>query len=338
MTLHQTLRAAPAKTNDLLAQLADTSNAAVKTREKLLAELRVELQSYTDLESEHLIPVLRKHEETKGLVAEAIKGTKALRSKLAELEAAPKDGDGFLEKLGELRAGFQQHLRDERKELLPVIAKVLEAEEASTVAANIEAGIAEAEAAKRAEGKASRDAARQARDAAEAEAEAERAAVRVQKAAERSARAAVDRAAKIVEVEAASSEETVRQIAGTLTAGVAQAATSTKEALGTYRESAQAVTEDLRAVTASSSVSARGLAEAGSAWSEWLSEAARINAEATRRLLGCRTLQQLAEAQRDYGSSVMRNWMATSARVLNVSQQAARQAAKPLDGRLNPNG
>lgn len=337
MTLQQTLKAAPARTTELLAKLADTTNGAVKTREKLLAELRDELQRYIDLENQHLLPVLRKHDETKGLVADATAGAKALRARLAELEAAPKDGDAFIEKLAELRKGFQQHLRDERNELLPAITKALDAEEANTLAAGIEAGMAAADDAKREEAKEARDAARQAREAADARAEAERTAARAQKAAAQSAKAAVDQAASAVQREAAAAQDAGRQIAQTVTSRVEQAATSVSGALGTYRNSAQEAAEDLRAIASASSVSTRGLGEIGSAWNDWLNKAARTNAETARRLLQCRTLQQVAEAQRDYGSSVMRNWMEANARVLQAAQQTARQALKPLGGRLDPN-
>ena len=226
MTLHQTLKLAPARTNELLARLADTSNNAVKTREKLLPELSTELQLYIELESQHLVPVLRKHEATKGLVADLAGGTKALRARLAELEAAPKDGDAFLEKLTELRQVFQKHLRDERSELLPAVSKALEAEEAQTLAASIEATIAEAGNAKREEAKEARDAGRQAREAADAEAKAERTAARAQKAAEQNVREVIDRVANIGQLEAAAAQDAGHQITQAMTGGVEQATTS----------------------------------------------------------------------------------------------------------------
>ena len=56
-----------------------------------------------DLEERHLFPVLRKHAETKELVAGAIKDNKELRAALAELDALPKNDEAFLAKLAELR-------------------------------------------------------------------------------------------------------------------------------------------------------------------------------------------------------------------------------------------
>lgn len=151
MTLRQTIQAAPAKANEIIGKLANTSNQALKTRESLFAELSDELTRYVEVEEKHLLPLLRKHAGTKTVAADAAKGSKELRARLAELAAAPKNEDAFLEKLAELKKGFQSHVRDERKQLLPAVLKALDDEEAAEVAARIEAAAAEAENAKREE-------------------------------------------------------------------------------------------------------------------------------------------------------------------------------------------
>ena len=58
MTLRTLMQAGPAKANELFARLAETSDGAVKTRERLFAELKAELEAHTDLEEQHLFPVL----------------------------------------------------------------------------------------------------------------------------------------------------------------------------------------------------------------------------------------------------------------------------------------
>ena len=87
------MQAGPVKANDLFVRLSDTSDGAVKTREKLFAELKAELELHAGLEEQHLFPVLRRNAETKEIVTEAIKDNKELRAKLAELEALPKNDD-----------------------------------------------------------------------------------------------------------------------------------------------------------------------------------------------------------------------------------------------------
>src|SRR3981081_4368956 len=119
MTLRTLMQAGPAKANELFARLLETSDGAVKTRERLFTELKAELELHTNLEEQHLFPILRRHAETKDLVADAMKDNKELRVKLTELEALPKNGDDFPERLKELQKTFRQHARDDKRELLP---------------------------------------------------------------------------------------------------------------------------------------------------------------------------------------------------------------------------
>src|SRR5215217_5983625 len=150
-TIRQLLQTSPAKANELLAKLVDTSDTAVKTREKLFAELKAELELLAALEEEHLFPVLRRHKETKALVTEALNDNKQTRKLVAELEQTPKESDEFATKVAELRKVFQQSVRDDKNELLPAILKALSDEEAQTIVEKIEAEKAEIEEARRAE-------------------------------------------------------------------------------------------------------------------------------------------------------------------------------------------
>src|SRR4051794_17869254 len=169
-TIRQLIQTSPTKANELFAVLADTSNNAVKTRERLLGDLKSELELLAKLEEEHLFPVLRKHKETKELVTAALNDNKETRKLLTELEQTPKGSEEFAPKVAELRKVFQQSVRDERKELLPAVLKALSDEEAQAVVENIEAGKAEIEQAKRAEAEQRRAQARQEREQAEREA------------------------------------------------------------------------------------------------------------------------------------------------------------------------
>jgi hypothetical protein len=49
-TIRQLLQTAPAKANELLAKLVDTSDTAIKTRERLFSDLKVELELLATLE------------------------------------------------------------------------------------------------------------------------------------------------------------------------------------------------------------------------------------------------------------------------------------------------
>jgi stress response protein YsnF/iron-sulfur cluster repair protein YtfE (RIC family) len=161
------MQAGPAKVNELFARLSETSDGAVKTREKLFSELKAELELHTSLEEQHLFPVLRRNAETKGLVADAIRDNKELRAKLTELEALPKNDEAFPEQLKDLQKTFRQHARDDKRELLPAVQRALSEEQVQNVTEKMEASLAEAEQAKQEEAEERRAKARQEREEAE---------------------------------------------------------------------------------------------------------------------------------------------------------------------------
>ena len=167
MTLRSLMQAGPAKANELFAKLSETSMGAVKTRERLFGELKAELEFHTNLEEQHLFPVLRRNPETKELVADAIRDNKELRAKLVELDGIAKSDPAFSELLTDLQKTFRQHARDDRKELLPAVQRALSDEQVQGVTEKMEAGIAEAEQAKLDEAEDRRLKARQEREQAE---------------------------------------------------------------------------------------------------------------------------------------------------------------------------
>src|SRR5215211_1607226 len=168
-TIRQLIQSSPARANELFAKLVDTSVNAGKTRERLFGELKEELELFASLEEQHLFPILRKHKDLKDLVREALNDNKATRKLLTELDHTPKDSEEFTARVADLRRVFQQHVRDEKKELLPAILKALSDEEAEAVVESIEAGKAEIEEARRAEAEERRAEARRERERAEAE-------------------------------------------------------------------------------------------------------------------------------------------------------------------------
>ncbi|EYD71514.1 hypothetical protein Rumeso_04915 [Rubellimicrobium mesophilum DSM 19309] len=371
MTLRQTIQAAPAKTTELITKLAATSNQALKTRESLFADLTEELTRYVEIEEQHLLPLLRKHPETKDLAAQALKGNKDLRAALAKLAGMPKDNDAFLAELAELNKGFQQHVRNETKDLLPAVLKALSDDEAGALAASMEGAVAEAEQAKRdAKREEAAQAKRQAEEAEQA-AEAQRAEVRAQKAAEReekreeaaqakrqaeeveqaaeaqravvraqqataqSARESTEKVVEIVGRGAASLQDSARQVTTSLTERVQEIASEARDAMAVYNGSSEPFAGDLQAIRASSAVSRGAVLEVGTAWAEWLGRATRANAEMSQQLIQCRSVKQAAELQQQFVGTVMRNWMESSTKMLQITQRASQDALAPLDGRLS---
>ena len=289
MSLRTVMQAGPAKANELFARLLDTSDGAVKTREKLFTELKTELELHTNLEEQHLFPVLRRNAETKGLVPDAIKDNRELRAKLAELEALPKNDEAFPERLKELQKTFRQHARDEKRELLPAVQRALSEEQAQGVAEKIEAGVAEAEQARQDELDERRLKARQAQE------EAER---RVHDAAEVVTRAATAAQTSVLRV--AKGATTSTQRIGTEVLGVTD----------TYME----------ALSALPGVAVSAMTEARSAWIEWMSQTMRVGARISQELM-----LQSAEQQRRFVADAAQRWMEHNARILQITNQAAQE-------------
>jgi stress response protein YsnF len=220
MNFRTMMQSGPAKAIELFSRLADTSDGAVKTRERLFAELKAELELHSSLEEQHLFPILRKNAETRDLVADAIRDNKELRAKLTELEALPKNDPAFAERVTELQKAFRQHARDEKKELLPAVQRALSDEQVQDVTERMEAGLAEAEQAKQDEAEERRARLRQEREQAEftarqAELRVEQAqtAERERAAAEQRARAEARRVADVAAMPAKAVGETARLVA-----------------------------------------------------------------------------------------------------------------------------
>jgi hypothetical protein len=171
MTLRTLMQAGTAKANELFTRLADTSDGALKTRERLFAELTAELEAHTDLEEQYLFPVLRKHAETKELVAGAIRDNKELRAALAELGQLPKNDESFLARLAELRKVFRQHARDDTKALLPAVQRALSDEQVQGITQKMQTSLAETEQAKHDQAEEKRTIARRERAQAEQQAQ-----------------------------------------------------------------------------------------------------------------------------------------------------------------------
>lgn len=124
-TIQQLMQTGLVKANEIFAKLVDTSAAAVKTRDRLVSDLKVELERHAEFEEQRLFPVLREHKETKDLVARALKDSEQMRTLFGEIERTPKDSEVFVTNVAEFRDLFQRRFRDDSNEILPAVTKVL---------------------------------------------------------------------------------------------------------------------------------------------------------------------------------------------------------------------
>jgi hypothetical protein len=358
MNFRTLMQAGPAKANELFARLAETSDGALKTREKLFTELKSELELHTSLEEQHLFPILKRNAETKGLVADAIKDNKELRAKLAELEVLPKNEETFPERLKELQKTFRQHARDDKRELLPAVQRALSEEQVQDVAEKMEATVAEAEQAKQDEAEERRAKARQEREKVEQHAEQQEAAAEQaaqneveQKRAEvqhkrdladiqaeqeamaprtqSEARHPVPEATETTARTAGAAKANVLRVAESATDGAQRVGAELRGAVGAYTEAALAMMPDAARIAASQPGRAIGsMTEIRSAWMEWLGQMTRAGTQISQDLL-----RQTAEQQQRFAVIAIQNWVDHSARVMQITQEGLRSfASRPTAG------
>ena len=115
--------------DELFAKILSVSpNAENERTEECFVKLSEELELHTEGEETILYPVLLKFDETKELIAEAYEEHDIVNNLLAELEEMPSTDTAWLDKVKELQANVEHHVREEEDELFPKVEKLLDVE------------------------------------------------------------------------------------------------------------------------------------------------------------------------------------------------------------------
>jgi len=326
MTNKKYSQTSPDKANELFAKLLDTSNNAVKMRERLFSDLKEELELLANLQEQHLFPVLRKHKEMQDLLREAINDNRETSALLAEIERMPKNDSAFVGKISELKKVFQQHIRDDKKELLPAVLKVLSDEEAEAVVEKIEGELAEIEETKRAETEQRRTEAKRAQVQIES----------VQQVAEGmagSVRAGAEGAQRV----ASTVRDAVQTGLGTASE-IAQRSTDQALQLFSFsgrdtRDLADQASRNLQAIAQSGTVLARGVQDVSQQWMSMTQDRFQKNLDGFNALTRCRSVPDAVAIQ----SSIVRNnleqMLENSRRLAEHSMRIAEEASRTISSR-----
>ncbi len=306
-------RTPPVKANELFEKLLATSDAALKMRERLLGDLKEELELLARLQEQHLFPVLRQHGML-DLVQEAIRDNEETSTLLAQLQRTPKNDAGFLSQVAELRKVFQQHIRDDKKELLPAVLKVLSDEEANAVVEKVEDDMAQNQEAKRAE-------TRQTREQAET----------VQRVTEGMAdtlRVGVEGAQTVVRT----LQETV-QTSFEAVSNIARRSTDQSVQLLGPADAQDLVgqaTENLRAVTQSSTALVRGMQDVSREALELSQKRLHTNLDGLNQLARCRSLADFVAAQSFLLRENLEQTLNNSRRLAELTLQVTDEATRTV--------
>ena len=117
----------------LLEKIVDTSERAVKSRERLFDEIKTELTIHARIEEKHLYPRLKKEPELKDLEKHAEQEHREVKEMLAAIAKLPVEADEFIEKIKALTSSVQDHVEEEEQEIVPKAEKVLGKDECDRV-------------------------------------------------------------------------------------------------------------------------------------------------------------------------------------------------------------
>lgn len=139
MDIYALLKQDHEKVKELLNKLDETGDGAVKTREKLFAQLKQELTVHSEAEEKTFYDALKEAEETHEIVLEGVEEHHVASALLTELDAMPKDDERWGAKLSVLKENVTHHIEEEEKELFKKARKVLDAAQAEEIAKRMEA-------------------------------------------------------------------------------------------------------------------------------------------------------------------------------------------------------
>jgi hypothetical protein len=305
----------PDKANELFEKLLATSDTAVKTRERLFVDLKEELELLASLQEEHLFPVLRRH-GMGDLLQEASNDNDQTSALLAELEALPKNSAAFLGKVAELRRIFQQHIRDDRKELLPTVLKVLSDEEANAIAETVEDEMASIDEMKRADTRRAREQGEAVQRVTEDVADTLRAGLE-------SAQTMAQAMQEAVESSFGAFSELTRRASGQ---GLQIFGRPEGDTLGLSEEAAN----NLRAAAKSSTALARGVQDVSREVVDRSQKRLQRNLDGLQALARCRSMTDVVEVQSSLLRDNLEQTMENSRRIAELTIQMADEAVRSV--------
>jgi len=308
-------QAPPDKANRLFDKLLATSDNAVKARERLLAELKEELELLASLQEEHLFPVLTRH-GMQELVRDAINDNQETAALLTELERIPKNDAEFINKVTALRRAFQQHIRDDRNELLPAVLKVLSDEEANAIAETVEDEMANIDETKRAEARRSREQSEAVQRVTEDVADTLRAGVE-------SAQTMAQAMQEAVSNSFSALSELARRSTG-------QPLPLVSRPEGEIQGLTEEAAHNLRAVAQSSTALARGLQEVSREVVTRSQQRLQRNLDALQALARCRSMTDFVEVQSLLLRDNLEQTVENSRRLAELTIQMADEATKTV--------
>jgi len=132
-SIYDVLHRDHARIAQLLAELEDTSDDAIQTRENLFLRLRDELDFHSRAEESVVYSQLKGMAPTRERIADSIEEHHVVTLLLGELDVMPKSHERWLAKLRVLRENVTRHVEEEEQELFPAMQQVLDPDQERTL-------------------------------------------------------------------------------------------------------------------------------------------------------------------------------------------------------------
>ena len=117
------------KVKALLAELEETTERAVKTRNEGLSRLKSDLVVHEQIEEQIFYPALKEHAEARAIVLEAYEEHDVVNSILGEIERTAVEDETWAAKFKVMKENLEHHIEEEEGEMFDTTREIFEPEE-----------------------------------------------------------------------------------------------------------------------------------------------------------------------------------------------------------------
>jgi hemerythrin superfamily protein len=122
------------KVKGLLAQVQETADGAEKTRDKLFAEIKKDLEIHAEFEEQVFYPKARSATGMDDVIEDGLEEHSEAKELLSKLESMKSTSKEWLTTIEELTEAVEHHAMDEEKKLFPKARKTIDDTEAERMA------------------------------------------------------------------------------------------------------------------------------------------------------------------------------------------------------------
>lgn len=122
------------KVKALLTKVQETSDGAEKTRDKLFAEIKADLEIHTEFEEKVFYPQARKATGMDDEIEDDLEEHAEAKELLSKLSSTQSTTEEWMETLKELTEALDHHIKDEETKLFPAARKKMDDSEAEKMA------------------------------------------------------------------------------------------------------------------------------------------------------------------------------------------------------------